>query len=245
MPPPRAPPQTNRADNEKRAAGWDGCIAPVCGRHEFGDLEHGPAEAPAEQQLHARLGTAIAAKIARGDPLASGDAGDHRSRHQHSGREQRARSRACGARDAQTCSGRSWLVTFRSKTRVNGRPQPIDRRILCQLNISKMRSLADCAWLASDSPRMLRVVFQIPHEVRQHDDHSPIADSDRNRPPDHSPLPNWMTLPALYEAVGQSRERVGKWLPWVPFYTDQSAADSFVEHAASTGVMPPSYRSPF
>jgi|SRR6478609_7176028 len=34
--------------------------------------------------------------------------------------------------------------------------------------------------------------------------------------------------PALYEAVVQSRERVGKWLPWVPFYTDQSAADAFI-----------------
>jgi RimJ/RimL family protein N-acetyltransferase len=35
--------------------------------------------------------------------------------------------------------------------------------------------------------------------------------------------------PALYEAVDQSRERVGKWLPWVPFYTDPSAADAFIE----------------
>jgi RimJ/RimL family protein N-acetyltransferase len=35
--------------------------------------------------------------------------------------------------------------------------------------------------------------------------------------------------PALYEAVDQSRERVGRWLPWVSFYTDQSAADSYIE----------------
>src|SRR3954454_16942955 len=34
---------------------------------------------------------------------------------------------------------------------------------------------------------------------------------------------------ALYEAVDQSRERVGRWLPWVPFYTDQLAADAFIE----------------
>lgn len=33
---------------------------------------------------------------------------------------------------------------------------------------------------------------------------------------------------ALYEAVDQSRERVGRWLPWVRFYTDQSAADAFI-----------------
>src|SRR6187200_570151 len=34
--------------------------------------------------------------------------------------------------------------------------------------------------------------------------------------------------PGLYEAVDQSRERVGRWLPWVSFYSDQSAADAFI-----------------
>jgi RimJ/RimL family protein N-acetyltransferase len=36
-------------------------------------------------------------------------------------------------------------------------------------------------------------------------------------------------IPALYEAVDESRERLGTWLPWVAYYTDQSAATPFIE----------------
>ena len=38
-------------------------------------------------------------------------------------------------------------------------------------------------------------------------------------------------VPALYAAVDASRERIGAWLPWVAFYTDPSAAATFVARA--------------
>jgi ribosomal-protein-serine acetyltransferase len=38
-------------------------------------------------------------------------------------------------------------------------------------------------------------------------------------------------IPALYEAVDASRERIGAWLPWVAYYTDQSAAVAFLAQA--------------
>jgi RimJ/RimL family protein N-acetyltransferase len=45
--------------------------------------------------------------------------------------------------------------------------------------------------------------------------------------------------PALYEAVIESRERVGKWLPWVQYYTEPAAATFFIQqciHGWSTGT---------
>lgn len=41
---------------------------------------------------------------------------------------------------------------------------------------------------------------------------------------------------ALYEAVDQSRERVGQWLPWVRFYSDQSAAEAFIARCAQNWI---------
>jgi len=38
-------------------------------------------------------------------------------------------------------------------------------------------------------------------------------------------------IPALYEAVDASRERIGAWLPWVAYYTDRSAAVTFLAQA--------------
>jgi RimJ/RimL family protein N-acetyltransferase len=37
--------------------------------------------------------------------------------------------------------------------------------------------------------------------------------------------------PALYEAVIESRERVGQWLPWVKYYTEPAAAMFFIEQS--------------
>lgn len=37
--------------------------------------------------------------------------------------------------------------------------------------------------------------------------------------------------PALYEAVIESRERVGQWLPWVRYYTEPAAAQFFIEQS--------------
>lgn len=38
---------------------------------------------------------------------------------------------------------------------------------------------------------------------------------------------------ALYEAVIESSERVGKWLPWVQYYTEPAAATFFIEQSIS------------
>jgi RimJ/RimL family protein N-acetyltransferase len=41
-------------------------------------------------------------------------------------------------------------------------------------------------------------------------------------------------IPALYEAVDASRERVGRWMPWVAYYTGPEAAATFIARAQQT-----------
>src|SRR5690349_8061121 len=75
---------------------------------------------------------------------------------------------------------------------------------------------------------MLGSDFSVPHEVRPMTTIPPLPvaiETDRLIIRPFEPA----DAPALYEAVDQSRERVGRWLPWVPLYTEQSVAVSFIE----------------